>query len=971
MASFLPPPPLDEGDPGVVFVADGPGYNSYDGYTYTTNGNGNGNGNGNADEDEAGSTTFPGRRSGNIHTFTGNPNTYTGTYTGIGIDPSLGGPGPAAKAPAARQPASPAPDVSRKRHVKCDEAKPSCNRCLKWQGFCEGYSTAPADPMADTKPPSAAAAATAAEPPPPPLANTPPTSSSPGTDNKEWVSSASPSQDSSRRTTPVSDQPFAPRSPTLATDALFFDIPGTSVFALDGGGPVTKPERDGKRGQKRTHNIADGDPSLAAATHKTATRGLVLLKREQVHRDKDNNNININIINNNNENDYDNDDTVEEIGFGSCLESCSSSSFNRSAAFLLEPNFNSVMFSSQTEKMYFDSWLALAPNLGGGWFQSNLWTCTIPQLCRDEPAVRFAAIAIGALAQAVTPGLMGRSYARLLKGGTPTVPHYRNALTYYGHALQLLRLRTGQSPPSACSGGDVGAAAGTGAFAGAGAAVDGDDDPTTPEKERAAVLACLLFVCFEAMQGNQKGALWHITHGLQIVDQFVARNVPPRMLPRVVDPLPLPADGRGWNVGMRATTDIDTEVERQRQRQRQHQRQQWQQTDSAITPLPEQPLLEHHDADDERRRKASLATLMMRSPAPYALDDEVMQVFRRLDFQAWSLGVFRMRRTQPADVQFRALDALNPASIPAPFDPLDDARRWSAATAAGRLIDICDVPGAREVQRAYLECLERWRAAFAPLYDATRRDHQGRREAAAAAHIGGGGGAAGGEAMSSSSSSSSSPSPYLRAISLQVQYLLAWISVASLVYSDYFTMYQMTPQFRELNRLAAILLSKQPRLGAASSDNGDGNLPCLTTPGKQRVPPSASCDAFFSPSLSELFTMDNGPTMALFVIAVKCRVEAVRDEAIRLLKAHPRRDGFWDSKMLYAIASVNKQLEIDNEKYGTLEEQWVRLRKREAIFDETKPQAEVEAYFLNPETCQYEKSTRIVSWDGLITMPVS
>ena len=28
------------------------------------------------------------------------------------------------------------------RHVKCDEAKPSCLRCLKFWGFCEGYQKA-------------------------------------------------------------------------------------------------------------------------------------------------------------------------------------------------------------------------------------------------------------------------------------------------------------------------------------------------------------------------------------------------------------------------------------------------------------------------------------------------------------------------------------------------------------------------------------------------------------------------------------------------------------------------------------------------------------------------------------------------------------------------------------------------------------------------------------------------------------
>ncbi|OAA60814.1 DNA replication complex GINS protein psf2 [Cordyceps fumosorosea ARSEF 2679] len=32
-------------------------------------------------------------------------------------------------------------DTGKKRHVKCDEVKPSCNRCLKWSGVCGGYET--------------------------------------------------------------------------------------------------------------------------------------------------------------------------------------------------------------------------------------------------------------------------------------------------------------------------------------------------------------------------------------------------------------------------------------------------------------------------------------------------------------------------------------------------------------------------------------------------------------------------------------------------------------------------------------------------------------------------------------------------------------------------------------------------------------------------------------------------------------
>ncbi|KAJ3485029.1 hypothetical protein NLG97_g6907 [Lecanicillium saksenae] len=46
----------------------------------------------------------------------------------------------------------------KKRHVKCDEAKPSCNRCLKWSGVCGGYEP----PRAKSCPPKSTAASRAA-----------------------------------------------------------------------------------------------------------------------------------------------------------------------------------------------------------------------------------------------------------------------------------------------------------------------------------------------------------------------------------------------------------------------------------------------------------------------------------------------------------------------------------------------------------------------------------------------------------------------------------------------------------------------------------------------------------------------------------------------------------------------------------------------------------------------------------------
>ncbi|EPE06596.1 c6 zinc finger domain protein [Ophiostoma piceae UAMH 11346] len=650
--------------------------------------------------------------------------------------------------------------------------------------------------------------------------------------------------------------------------------------------------------------------------------------------------------------------------------------------FPLEPNYNSAMFSAQDEKTYFDSWLTLAPNLGGGWFPSHLWTTTIPQLCRLEPAVRYAAIAVGAMAEAMSPALLGKSSYHLtdstagddgpgreasltapihaantntdantsVDAATSVVRHYRNALTFFGHALRLTRLASSDdgnelSPSTTTTGPN-------------GEIIVGHSS----EKERAAVMCCLLFVCFEALQGNRENALRHITHGLQIVDQFVARNVPPRALEPHDMPLqsveqqpavengPIPADTH-------ATAAHDAEWQRRKQRQRMRDRQlRLSSTNGAIgdgTPENDDTSASTIPSGEQRPSDA-LTRLLTRSPAPYILEDEVMQVFRRLDFQAWSLGVFRLRRTRPADIKFQALDALNPATIPDRFDSLDDARRWwdlvqhwvlqfprymvaalqrymdahpdaeARATAAGRMLDICDVPGASEIQKEYLQCLERWNKAFWPLYDHARCR-------AAVNH-------------------SEHEAAYLKAASLQVPYLLAWIGVKSFVYSDYEAMHDLTPQFRELNRLAALILPRQPRYswspfgGGASVSNGGS---------------AAGLHSFGG----DLFTMDNGPTMALFVVSCKCRVEAVRDESIRLLAAYPRRDGFWDSKILWAIANWNRVIEAENVT-GTPYEQWLRLRQREAIFDETRPQVQMTAWVKNKTTGEFEFKRQIVTWDG-------
>jgi len=143
----------------------------------------------------------------------------------------------------------------------------------------------------------------------------------------------------------------------------------------------------------------------------------------------------------------------------------------------------------QGEELYFEQWLVLAENLGGGWFPTNLFSDIIPQLGLTEPAIRYSAIAVGALASAVSPNTVtalppGPSHEAASR------QHYSNALTYHGHALRLVRVGLQR-------------------------------DVSSDYALRVAVISCLLFACFEALHDSTEEALNHINHGLSIIDQFM------------------------------------------------------------------------------------------------------------------------------------------------------------------------------------------------------------------------------------------------------------------------------------------------------------------------------------------------------------------------------------------------------------------------------------------------------------------
>ncbi|KAK3389220.1 hypothetical protein B0H63DRAFT_95838 [Podospora didyma] len=401
-----------------------------------------------------------------------------------------------------------------------------------------------------------------------------------------------------------------------------------------------------------------------------------------------------------------------------------------------EPISDSGVFESGWEKTYFDRWLAIADTMGGGWFHMSLFSDTIPQLSGTELAIRYAAMAVGALATALAPNGSTSSPTASLGNS----PHYKVALTYHGQALRLVRLQ---------------------------------QDLNSESTLRVAVIACILFACFETLHDSADAAVEHINHGLMIVEQFM----------------------RAQNVSKE-------------------------------------------------------------SRESFVLEDEILQVFQRLNYLSWSTGLMdRWQETSRICLRTSGIPSYH--DLPDVFSDLVEARRWwdlvqhwaldfprSAAvmlnaepSSPANLFsqrNIYDNPELRGMQCQHLNMLEQWHTAFFPIY----------LEADANKDVG--------------------PLPFFQAISILLQYDVLLVCIRSVCFSDRETLQAMTPQFREIVRLGSIIVSNQPKVAGSA----------------------------------EVFTMDNGPTFSLFMAATKCSDSTVRAEALTLLKTHPRRDAFWDSRTL-------------------------------------------------------------------------
>ncbi|KAA8566423.1 hypothetical protein EYC84_008988 [Monilinia fructicola] len=127
-----------------------------------------------------------------------------------------------------------------------------------------------------------------------------------------------------------------------------------------------------------------------------------------------------------------------------------------------------------------------APELAG-FFESQFWTKLVLQRCHSDNAIRHAIIALGAYHESFK-----FDDIKLLEGRSVDDPKQRFALMQNNKAIRHL---TGN--------------------------LSHHGNPQTPE---VILISCLLFICFEAMQGNYQAAFAHLSSGLKILSDWMDRN---------------------------------------------------------------------------------------------------------------------------------------------------------------------------------------------------------------------------------------------------------------------------------------------------------------------------------------------------------------------------------------------------------------------------------------------------------------
>ncbi|KAM3457926.1 hypothetical protein NHJ6243_007612 [Beauveria neobassiana] len=595
---------------------------------------------------------------------------------------------------------------------------------------------------------------------------------------------------------------------------------------------------------------------------------------------------------------------------------------------LTEPLVNTLRFTSEDQRLYFDEWAGLSVTfLSGGLSHTRLWTATMPQLTLEEPTLRYGAMAIGALRRACGPD---NSLAALTQDNR----HYLNAVTLYCEAL---RLQARASP--------------------------------TQEGLRTALLSSLLFICFESQRGNMPAALKHITHGFSMLNELAGCTprapdlvriapAPPAMVQEILDcykPLELQSrsfmgsyksfffkgDNRPgpspqqWSQQqpriMSPTSSPQRPAEMQSPLSDPGTPQSWQTLQGQpMGMLSPQSLDSPLTQNSSPGAPGSYTSSPSSAPTPPGLAQQIPGQSPGTPGAGTPAGgppqrppgiapftkhspYFRPKRTSITTLQemprefkdmeetqgYWALVQKNMVQymplLTATTAQLALAKASSEAEVEAKLTAIRQNPS---ISKFIADCrywIQRWSEAYEPLYQGFLRN----------AHT--------------------DPAPYLHAINLRIEYLVLYVYTTVPRYSGLITARGLTPQYREITVLAETLLQARPNCG---------------------------------------FAMDSGWTWPLFVAAFGCRDAGVRADAVRILGAYPIRNALRDSRVYRAIALRNEQIEraVAGEGDDDENKQWVRLRRREVLFEDFGASVVLRSVQKDPQTGVWEPIEEIADF---------
>ncbi|KAL9487997.1 hypothetical protein ACSS6W_000274 [Trichoderma asperelloides] len=540
---------------------------------------------------------------------------------------------------------------------------------------------------------------------------------------------------------------------------------------------------------------------------------------------------------------------------------------------IIEPSVNSIRFANNDQRDYFAEWSNLSVTYLGGFLdQTRLWTATMPQVTLEDNTLRYGAMAVGALRKAYQ--VQGSEMGLELNNR-----HYMNAIVYYCEAL---RMQSEMKP--------------------------------TREGLRTALLSSLLFVCFESQRGNVPAALKHVTHGFTMLNELAnctdrapdlvsIAPAPPALVQDILDCYkPLELQSRSF-MGSYRKYFVSPQPPSGQTGQQPSSPSPSSSSSAHTSPSPLLPQQQTSSRDSSLQPTARGSSSQPetplgsshQSPQPTGLPSPQSQgnpsspqapPFRRPP------GIVPFTKNSPY-FRPKLTNIVSIDDMPRAFKSWDEMRDYwglvqrqmvrhvpmlnklTSELALHRTVDVAEIErkfGSLRSNPTLVKFIAETRYWLQRWTETYEPMHQAIMQNA-----------------------KTNRSLYLQAMSIRIEYLILYIYTAVPRYSSLITVRGLTPQYREINALAEELLQSRPNCG---------------------------------------FAMDAGYTWPLFVVSFGCRNRQVREDAIRILGQYPIRNALRDSRVFRAIAIKNNESEILNEIEGDENEQWMRLRRRELIFED-------------------------------------